>query len=86
MQWVWLYITFFPVDMLAKAWRVSEDELHVRTFDLAPDMNQLQSFVTKYNLTQQQLKSLAAMDDLLSGKLCDPHSISEMPFCHEMNM
>ena len=42
-------------------------------FSLPEDHSQLQSFIDKYNKNQEQLQTLAAVDDLLSGNLiaCD---------------
>ena len=40
-----------------------------RVFTLPDDLSQLQSFIDKYDRNQQQLQTLVAVDDLLSGKL-----------------
>ena len=40
-----------------------------RTFKLPDDHSQLKSFIEKYDKNQQQLQTLAAVDDLLSGML-----------------
>lgn len=38
-----------------------------RLFTLSDDKAHLQSFIDKYNKNQEQLQTLAAIDDLLSG-------------------
>ena len=38
-----------------------------RIFSLPDDHTAMKSFIDKYNKNQQQLKTLAAIDDLLSG-------------------
>ena len=40
-----------------------------RTFNLSDDHSQLKSFIEKYDKNQQQLQTLAAVNDLLSGML-----------------
>lgn len=53
---------------LSKLWRPSlpGKELEVRILEM-PDRSQLGTFVTKYDSIQDDLDTLAAMDDLLAG-------------------
>ena len=66
--WLHLYTHHHAVRTLSKLWRPSlpGKELEVRILEM-PDRSQLGTFVTKYDSIQDNLDTLAAMDDLLAG-------------------
>ena len=63
--------SLFTVDGLARLWTqgMPRKTVQPRMFTLPNDHTQLKSFIDKYDQNQQQLQTLAAVDDLLSGKL-----------------
>ena len=65
----------YAVSTLSKLWRPSlpGKELEARILEM-PDHSQLDIFVTKYDSIQDDLHSLAAMDDLLAGGEDDDQS------------
>ena len=54
--------------------------MQARAFTLPDDKDLMEKFVAKYDKNQQQLKTLAAMDDLLSGK-CYKYMIRVEVWC-----
>ena len=57
------------VNVLSQLWRpeIPGKAMKPRVFSLPHDDTHMKSFIQKYDKTQQQLQTLAAMDDLLSG-------------------
>ena len=57
------------VDVLAKIWRrgTPQKELPLTVLKMPDEMSDMQTFISKYNAIQEQLKALSVMDDLLSG-------------------
>ena len=57
------------VEVLAALWRKTngQREVEKRVFTLPPQDSNTATFKMKYDRTQKQLQSIAAMDDLLSG-------------------
>ena len=62
-------IFYNTVNGLARLWMqgMPRKRIDPRTFKLPDDHSQLKSFIEKYDKSQQQLQTLAAVDDLLSG-------------------
>lgn len=59
------------VDVLAKLWKPAtpQRELPLTVLKMPTEKSDMESFISKYNATQKQLKSLSVMDDLLSGEV-----------------
>ena len=55
--------------LLAGMWRrtVNGKDVEKQVFRIPEDESEIALFKTKYNTTQKQLQTIAAMDDLLSG-------------------
>lgn len=70
------------VNLLAGLWRreLPGQQMQARVFTLPDDKDLMEKFVAKYDKNQQQLKTLAAMDDLLSGK-CYKYMIRVEVWC-----
>jgi len=66
------------VSTLSKLWRPSlpGKELEVRILEKPSDRSQLGAFVAKYDSIQDDLETLAAMDDLLVGEKDSIHSVN----------
>ena len=62
-----------PVALLAGLWKKTTDGKDVgkKVFHLPTEEAHLATFKNKYDRTQKQLQTIAAMDDLLSGLLCN---------------
>ena len=62
--------SFITVENLAAMWRKETTLKHLgkRVFSLPPQDSDTSVFKSKYDKVQRQLRSIAAMDDLLSGK------------------
>lgn len=61
--------TVIAVTLLAGMWRrtVNGKDVEKQVFRIPEDESEIALFKTKYNTTQKQLQTIAAMDDLLSG-------------------
>ena len=73
-----LHIYSYAVSTPSKLWRPSlySKELEVRILKM-PDYSQFGTSVTKYDSIQDDLDTLAAMDDLLAGGEDGDQSIQE---------
>ena len=60
---------YSTVNVLAQLWRreIPGKAMVRRVFKLPHEDSQMKSFIEKYDRNQQQLQTLAARDDLLSG-------------------
>ena len=78
-----LHIYSYAVSTTSKLWRPSlySKELEVRILKM-PDYSQLGTSVTKYDSIQDDLDTLAAMDDLLAGGEDGDQSITYL--CYDM--
>lgn len=66
------------VNVLSQLWRreIPGKAMEQRVFRLPHENSQMKSFIEKYDRNQQQLQTLAAMDDLLSGNVYNPASVT----------
>ena len=65
------------MNVLSQLWRreIPGKAMEQRVFRLPHENSQMKSFIEKYDRNQHQLQTLAAMDDLLSGK-SNPASVT----------
>lgn len=65
-----MLLLIYLVTTLAQLWRKTTigRECDARVFELPKDKKSMQTFIEKYDEVQEQLSTIAAMDDLLSGR------------------